>query len=96
MFVIEDCSGFLEVCAIASRYGLASKNYIGKWEHYLKKKGLLYPEATKPNKTIGRYSKSIALTPIWRTDYKEPQEYGEFSSVADYNEKLQKAFPNRT
>ena len=58
--VIEDYySGSLGVRAIASKYGLPSKNYIGKWEVYLKKKGLLPPEATKPNKTAGRAPESV-------------------------------------
>lgn len=59
--VIEDYySSSLGVRAIASKYGLPSKNYINKWEEYLKKKGLLSPKATKPNKTIGRSPEPIA------------------------------------
>lgn len=49
----------LGVRAIASKYGLPSKNYISKWEQYLKKKGLLPADATKPIKATGRSSESI-------------------------------------
>lgn len=42
------------VRAIALKYNLPSKNYINNWEQYLKKKGLLPIDATKPNKAVGR------------------------------------------
>lgn len=45
--------------AIAKKYGLPSKNYITKWEQFLKKKGLLDPSATKPNKAVGRSKETI-------------------------------------
>lgn len=41
------------VRAIAMKYNLPSKNYINNWEDQLKKKGLLPPDSTKPNKTSG-------------------------------------------
>lgn len=49
----------LGVRAIAAKYNLPSKNYINEWEKQLKKKGLLPPDATKPNKTICRSKESI-------------------------------------
>ena len=39
---------------IGDKYNLPSKNYIANWEQYLKKKGLLPLDATKPVKTVGR------------------------------------------
>lgn len=58
--VIEDYySSPLGVRAIAAKYNLPSKNYITNWEAYLKKKGLLPSNATKPNKTVGRSPESI-------------------------------------
>jgi hypothetical protein len=38
---------------------LPSKNYINNWEQYLKKKGLLPIDATKPNKAVGRSPESV-------------------------------------
>lgn len=68
--VIEDYySSSLGVRAIASKYGLPSKNYINKWEDYLKKKGLIPTDATKPNKTAGRSSE-----PITRKDDRTERE----------------------
>ena len=59
--VIKDYySSPLGVRAIALKYGLPSKNYIGKWEDYHKKKGLLPIDATKPNKTVGRSPEPVA------------------------------------
>ena len=59
--VVKDYySSPLGVRAIALKYNLPSKNYINKWEEYLKKKGLLPPDSTKPNKTMGRTSEAIA------------------------------------
>ena len=59
--VIKDYySSPLGVRAIALKYDLPSKNYISKWEEYLKKKGLLSPDDTKPNKTVGRSPEPIA------------------------------------
>jgi transposase-like protein len=68
--VIRDYySGSLGVRATAARYGLPSKNYIGNWEAQLKKKGLLHPDATKPNKTAGRTKEKIL-----REDTRTPRE----------------------
>ena len=68
--VIKDYySSSLGVRAIASKYGLPSKNYITKWENYLKKKGLLSPGATKPNKTASR-----SPEPITRKDERTERE----------------------
>lgn len=68
--VINDYySSSLGVRAIAAKYGLPSKNYIGNWEVQLKKKGLLPPDATKPNKTNGR-----AKEKIFREDTRTPRE----------------------
>ena len=53
----------LGVRAIAAKYNLPSKNYITNWEQYLKKKGLLPVDATKPVKTVGR-----AKEPVVRHD----------------------------
>lgn len=49
----------LGVRAISPKYDLPSKNYINNWENQLKKKGILPPDATKPNKTVGRSKESI-------------------------------------
>lgn len=49
----------LGVRAIASKYGLPSKNYINNWEEQLKKKGLLPEDSTKPNKTVARTKESV-------------------------------------
>lgn len=59
----------LGIRAIAAKYGLPSKNYIGNWEAQLKKKGLLPPDATKPNKTVGRTKENIL-----REDKRTPRE----------------------
>ena len=68
--VIEDYySSLLGVRAIAAKYGLPSKNYIGNWEIQLKRKGLLPPDATKPNKTAGRTKEEIL-----REDDRTPRE----------------------
>ena len=45
--------------AIAAKYNLPSKNYINNWEQYLKKKGLLPSDATKPFKTVARSKETI-------------------------------------
>ena len=50
----------LGVRAIAQKYNLPSKNYINNWERQLKKKGILPPDVTKPNKAAGRSKESIA------------------------------------
>ena len=53
--VIEDYySNSFGVRAIALKYNLPSKNYINNWEQYLKEKGLLPIDSTKPNKAVGR------------------------------------------
>lgn len=53
--VVKDYySSRLGVRLIAAKYDLPSKNYINRWEQYLKKKGLLPPDSTKPEKTVGR------------------------------------------
>lgn len=58
--VIKDYyTSTLGVRAIALKYNLPSKNYINNWEKYLKKKGLLPEDATKPIKTIYRSSENI-------------------------------------
>jgi len=49
----------LGVRATAAKYGLPSKNYINNWEQYLKKKGLLPPNSTKPEKSAGRAPEAI-------------------------------------
>ncbi|NLJ72851.1 MAG: transposase [Syntrophomonadaceae bacterium] len=59
----------LGVRAIANKYNLPSKNYINNWEKQLKKKGLLPPDATKPNKTAGRSTEAIT-----RADTRTPRE----------------------
>lgn len=59
----------LGVRAMASKYNLPSKNYISNWEKQLKKKGLLPPDATKPNKSVGRSKESIT-----REDTRTPRE----------------------
>lgn len=38
---------------------MPSKNYINNWEKQLKKKGLLPPNATKPNKSVSRSKEAI-------------------------------------
>ncbi len=68
--VIKDYyNSTLGVRAIASKYNLPSKNYINNWEKQLKKKGLLPPDATKPNKTVARSKESIL-----RKDTRTPRE----------------------
>ncbi len=68
--VIKDYySSSLGVRAIALKYNFPSKNYISNWEKQLKKKGLLPPDATKPNKSVGRSKESIA-----REDTRTPLE----------------------
>lgn len=58
--VIKDYySSSLGVRAIAAKYNLPSKNYINNWEQYLKKKGLLPSDATKPFKTVARSKETI-------------------------------------
>jgi len=59
----------LGVRAIALKYNLPSKNYINNWEKQLKKKGLLLPDSTKPNKSVGR-----SKEPILREDTRTPRE----------------------
>lgn len=59
----------LGVRAIAQKYNLPSKNYINRWEEQLKKKGLLPPEATKPNKSVARSKDSVRYK-----DIKTPRE----------------------
>jgi transposase len=59
----------LGIRAITTKYGLPSKNYIGNWEKQLKKKGLLPPDATKPNKRAGRTKESVL-----REDTRTPRE----------------------
>ena len=59
----------LGVRAIASKYGLPSKNYINNWEEQLKKKGLLPEDSTKPNKTVARTKESVL-----REDTRTPRE----------------------
>jgi transposase-like protein len=49
----------LGVRSTATKYGLPSKNYITKWEQYLKKKGLLPQDASKPIKAAGRAPEKV-------------------------------------
>jgi transposase-like protein len=49
----------LGVRTTATKYGLPSKNYITNWEKYLKKKGLLPPDSTKPVKAAGRAAEKV-------------------------------------
>lgn len=68
--VIQDYyTSNLGVRAIAAKYNLPSKNYINNWEEQLKKKGLLPPDATKPNKGVARTKESIL-----RADKRTPRE----------------------
>jgi transposase-like protein len=70
MIVIQDYyNSSLGVRMIALKYNLPSKNYIERWEKYLKDKGLLQPDATKPIKSAGRSAESIA-----RKDETTPRE----------------------
>lgn len=50
----------LGVRSIATKYNLPSKNYITNWEQYLKEKGLLPLDATKPVKAVGRSKEAVA------------------------------------
>ena len=59
----------LGIRAITTKYGLPSKNYIGNWEKQLKRKGLLPPYETKPNKRAGRTKESVL-----REDTRTPRE----------------------
>ena len=65
----------LGVRAIASKYGLPSKNYINNWEEQLKKKGLLPEDSTKPNKTVARTKESV-LREDTRTHREKQYEKG--------------------
>lgn len=68
--VVQDYyNSTLGVRAIALKYNLPSKNYINKWEDYLKKIGLLSSDATKPNKSAGRTKE-----PVMREDTRTPRE----------------------
>lgn len=68
--VIQDYyTSALGVRAISLKYNLPSKNYINNWEQYLKKKGLLPPDATKPNKAVGR-----SPEPVMRSNAKTQLE----------------------
>lgn len=68
--VIKDYyTSTLGVRAIALKYNLPSKNYITNWESYLKKKGLLPTDSTKPNKSVGRSKEKIL-----REDTRTPRE----------------------
>jgi transposase-like protein len=70
MTVIQDYyNSTLGVRMIALKYNLPSKNYIERWEEYLKKKGLLNAEATKPIKSVARSKESIV-----RQDTRTPRE----------------------
>lgn len=74
--VIEDYyNSLLGFRAIAAKYGLPSKNYIGNWEIQLKRKGLLPPDATKPQNTTGRTKEEILRkddrTPIGKNNMKK-------------------------
>jgi transposase-like protein len=64
----------LGVRLTAAKYGLPSKNYINKWEQYLKKKGLLPSESTKPVKAAGR-SPEAAVRADDRTEREKQYEF---------------------
>ena len=59
----------LGIRAIALKYDLPSKNYINNWEEQLRRKGLLPPDSTKPNKSVTRSKESIL-----REDTRTPRE----------------------
>lgn len=62
MSVIQDYyTSNLGVRMIALKYNLPSKNYIGSWENYLKRKGLLASDATKHVKGVARAKESEVL-----------------------------------
>jgi transposase-like protein len=67
--VLDYYNSPLGVRAIATKYNLPSKNYIGDWEKSLKKKGCLPEDAAKPNKAIGRSKESVM-----REDARTPRE----------------------
>lgn len=77
--IIDDYySSPLGVRAIAQKYGLPSKNYINKWEQYLKKNGILPSNATKPNKAAGRSKETVA----YRDDRTEREKQYEAEILA--------------
>ncbi len=60
LWVVKDYySSPLGLRAVALKHNLPSKNYITNWEGFLKKKGLLPIDATKPNKAVGRSAESV-------------------------------------
>lgn len=67
--VLDYYNSPLGVRAIATKYNLPSKNYIGAWEKSLKKKELLPEDAAKPNKAVGRSKESVM-----REDTRTPRE----------------------
>ena len=67
--VLDYYNSSLGIRMIALKYNLPSKNYIERWEKYLKKKGLLATDATKAVKSAGRAKESIA-----REDTRTPRE----------------------
>lgn len=61
MTVIQDYyNSTLGVRMIALKYNLPTKNYVGQWEKYLKKKGLLACDAIKAVKSVGRSKEPVA------------------------------------
>jgi transposase-like protein len=64
----------LGVRAIALKYNLPSKNYINNWEESLKEKGLLPPDATKPNKSAGRSKEAVMREDTRTTREKQYEE----------------------
>lgn len=82
--VIKDYyNSTLGVRAIASKYNLPSKNYVNNWEKQLKKKGLLPPDSTKPNKSVARSKESIL-----REDTRTPREKQYEDEIQDLKAKV--------
>jgi transposase-like protein len=70
LMVVQDYyNSSLGVRMVSLKYNLPSKNYIENWEKYLKKKGLLDPDATKPQKSAGRSKEEVV-----REDTRTPRE----------------------
>lgn len=93
--VINDYySSKLGVRSIALKYNLPSKNYINNWEKQLKGKGLLSPDATKPNKTVARTKESL-LRKDTRTDREKLYEYEiiRLQAKVEYYESLEHLKP---
>ncbi|SHF22345.1 transposase [Alkalibacter saccharofermentans] len=84
----------LGVRVIAAKYNLPSKNYINRWEVQLKKKGLLPPDATKPNKSAGRTKESILRADTRTLKEKQLEEQVQvLQAKIDYYESLNSMKP---